>query len=174
MPARFDLGLLGVSRRFIPRGTTLPDGLEHERFHLRPITIHDVVKDYATVMTHREYLWSLFGEAWGWPPATLTLEEDLIDLAWHQKEHQLRSTFNFAVMAPDESRLLGCVYVDPPTKQGFDAEVFWWAVPDEDGLEDEVGRAATAWIEAEWPFENAAYPGRVQRWAEYNVLPDAG
>lgn len=53
------------------------------------------------------------------------MEEDLIDLAWHQKEHQLRSTFNFAVVSPDESRLLGCVYVDPPTKQGFDAEVFW-------------------------------------------------
>ena len=163
-----------MSKRFIPREVTLPKGLEHERFHLRPITIHDVVKDYGAVMGHREYLWSLFGEAWGWPPPALTLEEDLIDLAWHQKEHQLRSTFNFAAMAPDESRLLGCVYVDPPTKQGFDAEVFWWAVPDEAGLEEEVGRAATAWIEAEWPFELVAYPGRVQPWAEYDALPDAG
>lgn len=162
-----------MSKRFIPREVTLPKGLDQERFHLRPITIHDVVKDYAAVMGCREYLWSLFGDAWGWPPATLTLEEDLIDLAWHQKEHQLRSTFNFAVMSPDESRLLGCVYVDPPTKQGFDAEAFWWAVPDEAGLEDEVGRAATAWIEAEWPFEQVAYPGRVQSWAEYNALPDA-
>ena len=157
---------------FLPREHPIPAGLEHERFRLRPITINDVVKDYAAVMGYREYLWSLFGDAWGWPPATLTLEEDLIDLAWHQKEHQLRSTFNFAVMSPDQSRLLGCVYVDPPTKQGFDAEVFWWAVPDEAGLEDEVGRAATAWIEAEWPFEQVAYPGRVQSWAEYKALPD--
>lgn len=160
-----------MSKRFIPREATLPDGLEHERFRLRPITIHDVVKDYATVMTHREHLWALFGEAWGWPPARLTLEEDLIDLAWHQKEHQMRSTFNFAILSPDESRLLGCVYVDPPTKQGFDAEVFWWTVPEEE-LEDEVGRAATAWVETEWPFEKVAYPGRVQPWAEYGALPN--
>jgi hypothetical protein len=47
-------------------------------------------------------------------------------------------------------------------------------VPDEEGLEEEVGRAATAWIESEWPFERVAYPGRVQPWAEYSALPDAG
>ncbi len=162
-----------MSARWIPRGTALPDGLEHERFRLRPITIHDAVKDYATVMGNREHLWSLFGEAWGWPPAELTLEEDLIELAWHQKEGDLRRSFNFAVVPHDESRILGCVYVDPPTKQGFDAEVFWWAVPGEPGLEEEVGRAATAWVESEWPFERIAYPGRVQTWDEYGKLEDA-
>src|SRR6059058_2913749 len=98
-----------------------PPLLETERFRLRSLTVHDVVKDYDAVMTSREHLWELFGEAWGWPPADLTLEEDLIDLGWHQKEFQRRSTFAYAVMNLDESRLLGCVYVDPPTKRGYDA-----------------------------------------------------
>jgi len=161
-----------MSRRFIPSGTELPSGLEHERFRLRPITIHDTVKDYSAVMSHREHLWSLFGEVWGWPPADLTLEGDMIDLAWHQKEAELKESFNFAVMSLDESRLLGCVYVDPPTKQGFDAEVFWWGIPSEAGLEDQIGVAARAWVESEWPFERIAYPGRVQPWEQYDALPD--
>jgi hypothetical protein len=160
---------------FLPRGFTPPAGLEHDQFRLRPITIHDVVKDYDAVMSSREHLWSLFGECWGWPPASLTLEEDLIDLAWHQKEADLRKSFNFAVLSPDERRLLGCVYVDPPTKQGYDAEVFWWARQDElaSGLEEELGAAARGWVEREWPFERVAFPGRDQPWDEYDALPDA-
>jgi hypothetical protein len=159
---------------WLPKGWQPPAGLEHPLFRLRPITIHDVVKDYDAVMTSREHLWSLFGEVWGWPKATMTLEEDVVDLAWHQKEAQLKRSFNFAVMSLDESRLLGCVYVDPPTKQGFDAEVFWWARQDElaNGLEGEIGAAARAWVEREWPFERVAFPGRDQPWAEYDELPD--
>jgi len=161
---------------FLPRDFQPPAGLEHERFHLRPIKIHDVVKDYDAVMTSRDHLWELFGEAWRWPPATLTLEEDLVDLAWHQKEGELKHSFNFAVMSRDESRLLGCVYVDPPTKAGFDAEVFWWARQDElaNGLEEAIGDAARAWIGAWWPFERVAFPGRDQPWPEWDALPPAG
>src|SRR5689334_19468306 len=99
--------------RFLPRDFETPKGPENERFRLRPLTIHDVVKDYDAVMTSREHLWELFGERWGWPAATLTLEQDLIDLAWHQKEGQLKRSFAFAVLSPDESRVVGCVYVDP-------------------------------------------------------------
>jgi hypothetical protein len=148
-----------------------PAGFETPAFRVRPITIHDVVRDYDAVMTSRERLWALFGEAWGWPAADLTLEQDMIDLAWHQKEADLRRSFNFAVVSPDETRLLGCVYVDPPTKQGYDAELFWWAR--DEPLEEEVGRAAREWLEREWPFERVATPGRDIPWPEYEALPDA-
>jgi hypothetical protein len=160
---------------FLPDGFEPPPGLEHERFRLRPITIHDVVKDYDAVMSSRDHLWELFGDAWGWPPADLTLEQDLIDLGWHQKEAQLQESFNFAVMSLDESRLLGCVYVDPPEKEGFDAEVMWWVRVDElaSGLDEAVGEATRAWLEREWPFERVAYLGRDVSWDEYDGLPDA-
>jgi hypothetical protein len=49
------------------------------------------------------------------------LEQDLIDLGWHQKEFQRRSSFDYAVMSLDETRLLGCVHVDPPEKASYDA-----------------------------------------------------
>lgn len=146
-----------------------PPLLETERFRLRSLTVHDVVKDYDAVMTSREHLWELFGQAWGWPPADLTLEEDLIDLGWHQKEFQRRSTFAYAVMNLDETRLLGCVYVDPPTKRGYDAEVTWWVRSSElaSGLDDDLGETVRTWIANAWPFSQVAYPGRDITWSEY-------
>lgn len=159
---------------FLPREFVVPERLETERFRLRPLTIHDVAKDYDAVMTSREHLWGLFGEGWGWPPKDLTLEQDLIDLGWHQKEGQCRSSFVFAAMSPDEKRLLGCVYIDPPAKAGYDAEACWWARQSElaSGLEEELGAAFRAWLAAAWPFARILFPGRDLSWAEYEALPD--
>jgi hypothetical protein len=156
---------------FLPRDFDVPATLETERFRMRSITIHDVVKDYDAVMSSREHLWELFGEAWGWPPADLTLEANLAELGWHQIEFQHKSSFDYAVMSPDEGRLLGCVYVDPPTVAGYDAEVFYWARPTEPGLEDELGRTVRAWIDERWPFERVAYPGRDVAWQSWLEQP---
>jgi RimJ/RimL family protein N-acetyltransferase len=157
---------------FLPENFDPPERLETERFRLRPIAVHDVVKDYDAVMTSREHLWAMFGEVWGWPPASLTLEEDLIDLAWHQKEGEIKSSFNYAVMSLDEKRLLGCVYIDPSDKA--DAEVAFWVRKDEmdTGLEKALDEAVREWISSEWPFESVLYPGRDMTWEEVASLPD--
>lgn len=159
---------------FIPDYFEVPDGLAHGRFRLRHITIHDVVKDYDAVMSSRERLWGMFGEAWGWPPEGMTLEEDLIDLAWHQKEAELRRAFNYAVMSLDDKRLLGCVYIDPPEKSGYDAEVCFWVRSNEldTGLEGILEETVRAWLSSSWPFRKVIYPGRDMSWVEYDALPD--
>lgn len=158
---------------FLPSDFAVPVPLETERFRIRPITVNDVVKDYDAVMSSRERLWDLFGETWGWPPADLTLEQNLVDLGWHQKEGQLRSSFDFAVVSLDESRMLGCVYVDPPTRRGYDAEVSYWARESElaNGLEEDLGRTVRDWIRGAWPFGRVAYPGRDISWVEWETLP---
>jgi hypothetical protein len=147
---------------FLPDGFEVPEGLETSRFRLRQITIHDVVKDYDAVMTSREQLWSQFGDFWGWPPEDLTLEQDLIDLAWHQKEGQLKRSFNFAILTPDESRLLGCFYIDPPGKKAYDAELYLWVRRDEvpDDLEEMLLGEVKQWTRDNWPFQNPSWPGR--------------
>ena len=160
---------------FLPEGFGVPEVLETARFRIRPITIHDVVKDYEAVMANREYLWRLFGESWGWPPEDLTLEQDLIDLGWHQKEAQLRRSFNYAVMSsPDEARLLGCVYVDPPEKAGADADIVFWVRDSEleSGLEQELDTFVRRWVAEQWPFTVARYPGRDLPWEAWSALPD--
>ena len=44
-------------------------GAAADGYHLRPIRASDVDLDMPAVMGSRERLWSIYGEAWGWPPA---------------------------------------------------------------------------------------------------------
>lgn len=147
---------------FLPRDFEAPERAEGTGFHLRSITVHDLARDYDAVMSSRSHLWSRFGAIWGWPPADLSITQDLVDLGWHQKEFQLRRSFNYAVMAPDESRLLGCVYIDPPDDAGVDAEVWFWGRQDElaHGLELRLGRFVTAWLAQAWPFRQVSLNGQ--------------
>jgi len=81
----------------------LPAGLRHPARldlpsgqHLRPIEASDVDLDYAAVMGSRAHLWRRYGEAWGWPPATMTHEEDRAELARHADEMVEGLSFNYA------------------------------------------------------------------------------
>ncbi|MBD0266265.1 MAG: GNAT family N-acetyltransferase [Tolypothrix sp. Co-bin9] len=146
---------------FLPENFEIPEILKTDYFFLRSITLHDVVKDYDAVMSSREYLWQRFSKIWGWPPEDLTLEQDLIDLAWHQKEFQLRRSFNYAVMSLDETRLLGCAYIDPPNSEEYDAEVYYWVRSSElaSGLDDYLGDILRNWIATSLAFIRVEYPG---------------
>ncbi|MGJ6962317.1 GNAT family N-acetyltransferase [Streptosporangium sp. G11] len=148
--------------------------MKHERFHIRPITIHDAVRDFDAVMSSAAPLRERFPLWGGWPLDDMTLENNLIDLAWHQKEALLRRSFNYAVMSPDESRLLGCVYVDPPEKRGADADVSFWVRADEEGtgLEEELEPVVRAWLDEAWPYATVRWPGREISWEEWDLLPD--
>lgn len=160
--------------RLIPPEHPIPAGFEHEGFRLRLITINDLVRDYAAVMSSVESLRKRF-PFWGWPDPEMTMEQDLVDLGWHQREAQLRRSFNYAVLAADQSRLLGCVYIDPAEKKGADAEVTLWVRTDEeDGdLEYVLELAVRDWLDDEWPFETIRWPGREISWENWDRLPDA-
>jgi hypothetical protein len=140
----------------------LPDGFRHpERaqlecgMHLRPIRATDVEIDYPAVMGSRERLWAKYGEPWGWPPATMTPEQDRDDLAHHEREIAAQQTFNYAILDADESHLLGCIYLDPPGHQAeCDVIVSWWVIDACVGsaLETELDRFIPAWVITHWPF----------------------
>ena len=107
---------------YVAQVAWLPAGFVHPAHvelatghHLRPIRATDVDIDYPAVMGSRESLWAKYGEAWGWPPSTMTFEQDRDDLARHEREIAAHETFNYAVLDADETELLGCVYVDPPS-----------------------------------------------------------
>ena len=61
-----------------------PRLLETPRLRLRPLLITDAVRDYDAVMTSRKELWDHFGPGSGWPEESLSLEQDIVDLGWHQ------------------------------------------------------------------------------------------
>jgi hypothetical protein len=144
-----------------------PRRLVGDGFVLRPLGVRDVVADYAAVMSSREALWALYGEGWHWPPADLTLEQDLVDLAWHQKEFDLGTSFAWTVAAPDESRLLGCTYLFPARLPEWDADAFYWVVADlRERLEAPVGAAFRSLV-ARFPLRRIAWPGRELPWSAW-------
>ena len=153
----------------------VPHGFVNEKFILRMLTIHDLVKDYDAVMSSAEHLRKTFSAISGsdWPDG-LTLEEDIIDLGWHQREFTLRYSFAYTVMSPDESLCLGCVYINPCRKAGYDAEVSMWVRTSElvNNLDSELYRCIKAWIDEVWPFSRPAYPGREITIEDWKKIPD--
>ena len=90
---------------FVPPVRVELPGWSH---HLRPIGPGDTESDMAAVMGSQARLWSIFGEAWGWPPTTLTAEQDRDDLARHAAEMITNDSFNYALFDERETVLLGC------------------------------------------------------------------
>jgi hypothetical protein len=147
----------------------LPDGFAHpERedlptgHHLRPIRADDTEIDFPAVMGSRERLWAKYGDAWSWPPAHMTPEQDREDLKHHEDEIAAHETFNYAVLDEAESELLGCVYIDPPddrTPPGHDAVASWWLVDKAVGtdLERALDEFVPRWLADTWQFRSVRY-----------------
>jgi len=130
--------------------------------HLRPIRGADVDIDYPAVMGSRASLWARYGEAWGWPPETMTFEQDREDLVHHEVEIAAQETFNYAVLDAGETELLGCVYIDPPDGScppGTEALVSWWVVDAAKGgdLERALADVIPRWLADTWHFRAVHY-----------------
>jgi hypothetical protein len=143
--------------------------------HLRPMSEADTEIDHPVVMADRERLWAIYGQAWGWPPETMTVEQDREDLARHAREIAAHESFLYGLFDDGERELLGCLYIDPPEKAGdADAEVSWWVVERLVGsdVEQALDAFVPRWLAERWPLEKPRYVGRDLSWAEWIALPD--
>jgi hypothetical protein len=146
----------------------LPEAFEHPTrldlptgHHLRPIREADVDIDLPAVLGSQARLWSIYGEAWGWPPPTMTREQDREDLAHHEREIESHESFNYAVLDAGETQIFGCVYIDPPEREaeGVGAVVSWWVVDEAVGtdLEAALDEAVPAWLASAWPLSGVRF-----------------
>jgi len=138
----------------VPDDFDVPAGLEHERFRLRMLTVDDVVKDFDAICDRVDH------QGNPRPPFVETVAENLIDLGWHQREFGLRRSFAYTIVAPDESRVIGCAYIDP--SETHDARVWMWVRRDayEDGLDPVVEASVREWLASDWPFERVDWGKR--------------
>jgi hypothetical protein len=145
----------------VPDNFDVPKLVQTDRLRLRPLTIHDAVKDFDAVVTSEERLRTVYEPGGDWPSG-LTLEQNIIELGWHQAEFQLRTSFAYTVVSLDEAEVLGCVYIYPSLKDEYDAEITLWVrqsrVAEE--LDQHLFETVEPWIAEVWPFEKPAYPGR--------------
>ena len=138
----------------VPTDFDVPDGLEHERFRVRMLTVDDVVKDFDAICNRVDH------EGRPRPPFVPTVALNLVDLGWHQKEFALRRSFAYTVVAPDESEVLGCVYLNP--SETHDVRVSLWVRTSAyaAGLDPVLEDAVRAWVASRWPFERVTFGER--------------
>jgi RimJ/RimL family protein N-acetyltransferase len=144
---------------FVPATFEVPSILETERFRLRMLSVSDVDNDFEAVIESRELLHS---KGSSWPREGFTIEENLADLEQHQQEFLDRQAFAYTVVALDESKVLGCVYINPTKRVDADAEVHMWVRQSEynRGLDEILYQTVKDWMNSMWPFTTVVYPGR--------------
>lgn len=159
------------NRPLVPDDFEVPVLLETERMRLRPLTIDDAAKDFDAVASSEAQIRRLMQPIDGWP-AGLTLEQNIIELGWHQTEFQLRTSFAYTVVTLDESQILGCMYIYPCFRAGHDVEIPMWVRESEadTGLDGHLYETVRQWIESSWPFSNPAYPGHAIDWKSWRAL----
>ena len=146
-------------KQFVPEDFVVPPVFETEYFRLRMLSVDDVEKDYEAVMETQERFLAL---GYDWPREGFTLVENLTDLEQHQQEFLRREAFAYTVVSLDESRVLGCVYINPPKQEGEDARIWMWVRESEykKGLDPILFREVKQWIDKVWPFQKVIYPER--------------
>lgn len=149
-------------KAFVPDDFVAPSSLMGPNFKLRMLTIHDLIKDYDAVMSCADYLRGVFGPDHDWPPENLTLEQNLVDLGWHQKEFQQGYSFTYTVLSLDEKLCLGCVYIFPNIINENAADIYMWVRKSEfgNGLDKTLFSLVSSWIQELWPFKQVFYPYR--------------
>jgi len=147
--------------QFVPDDFKVPASLETDCFRLRILSVGDVEKDYEAVIESRGLLHTMFGGPW--PRLGFTLEENLSDLERHQQEFLSRKAFAYTVVSLDETKVLGCVYINPPETSDSDAVVVMWVRQTEydKGLDEILFNGVRDWISSIWPFRRVSYPGRI-------------
>ncbi|WKZ31107.1 MAG: GNAT family N-acetyltransferase [Candidatus Dojkabacteria bacterium] len=147
----------------------IPPELVKEDYIARKLCASDVYLDYLAVMSSIDIIHKVRSESW--PTTDLTIEDDLIDLSWHQREFEYKNSFAYTVMSKDENECYGCIYFYHPSfrfpdglDKEYEVDVSWWCTQKmyENGFYERLSADVKEWVEKEWPFRHIYYSNRVQ------------
>lgn len=142
-----------------------PDHLETSRVRFVPLKPELAQLDYDAFMSSREHLRETL--RWGnWPSDDATVEGNREDLARHWREHQANEAYTYAVLTPDGSRYLACVYLKPLADDAFTdlprpaVRVSYWVTERElaTDLDWHLVRALHDWLTSDWSFQSIVMP----------------
>lgn len=120
--------------------------------HLTPLTHAHVDEDFAAVMATAP----LFGDFFGDWPNGLTLEDNLIDLAWHDREFTTKRSFSW-IIRDSENVYAGCFYIFPEIGTRGKATAALWLcdIPDRAAVARLIKDALVAWTAEHLPDDIA-------------------
>ena len=149
----------------VPNDFQVPEKLETPDFRIRKLCFIDAELDYQAVMSSIAIIKQTRGG--DWPSPKLSFLDDQIDLGWHQREFENKTSFAYTVMSLDEQECLGCLYLYPPgyrngaSKHG-DVDVSFWVTQKayDKGLYSILYKALNDWLKSTWPFKKIVYTNK--------------
>jgi hypothetical protein len=99
-------------------------------FRLSPLSPEYAEEDFAVVTGSAPVLRGFFGSDW---PDGLTLAENRIDLAWHEREFVTCRSFSWILRDPADT-YLGCAYVSPALGERLRGSIHLWLADTPDRL----------------------------------------
>lgn len=156
---------------FVSESFQVPRQYTASTYKLVPLGPEVAKLDYEAYMSSIDHIRSRMGGKW--PSPELTMADQAKDMAGEKAQWDTRKSFPYAVLTPDGSKELGCFYVRPSGKQGFDAVATLWTTKAafDQGFEQVLYRDMKAWLAKEWPFRKVAWPGHEIPQAEWRALP---
>lgn len=147
---------------FVPPGFEPPLSLVTDRFRLEPLGPQHNEADHAAWTSSIDHIRATPGYPDGsWPPPDgMSLEDNLSDLRRHAADFEAHRGFTFTVLAPDDSDVIGCVYLYPATSADHEVEVQSWVRADRAELDRPLADAVAHWLTAEWPWTRLDRFGR--------------
>jgi len=144
---------------FVPDAFAPPAGLTHAAFRLRPLGPEHNASDFAAWSASIEHIRRTSGfEAGSWP-RPMTLEQNRDDLVRHADDFLARRGFTYTVLAPDDT-VIGCVYIYPSDRPGFDAACGSWVRAADAPLDPVLYEVVADWLARSWPFAKVDYAVR--------------
>jgi hypothetical protein len=142
----------------------------------------DAERDYDAVMSSAPELRRCRGSEW--PSDDFTLAENLADLERHEREHESGEAFTYTVLAPDEMRCLGCVYIVPVWAEAAPlcgaaacaACVGFWVRASESAndLDRHLLTTLREWLGTQWPLDCVLFTSFAGDTQQGALLAEAG
>ena len=147
------------AKAFVPDDFDVPQELVTDEFRLEPLGPQHNEGDYAAWTSSMEHIAATPGFAdWDWPHP-MPPEKNLADLRRHAEDFANRTGFTYTVLAGDDGRVVGCVYIYPADSAGV-ASVRSWVSADRADLDVPLHDAVAFWLTDAWPFEAVSYAPR--------------
>jgi hypothetical protein len=167
------LGMRAGAKLFVPEDFQVPLLYVSQQYKLKPLGPKYVKLDYDAYMSSIQHLQQTFTFSKSWPHAGISMKEALEDVQGEEAAFAARKKFTYAVLNMVESRELGCVYISPSDRQGYDAVVRMWVTKNQAEIEFDkrLAKDMQAWLKAKWPFQKVAFVGWDITREEFAKLP---
>lgn len=159
---------------FVPATFDVPKYFDASKYRLVPLGPDLARQDFEAYMSSIEHLQQTFTLSKSWPTTTVTMADAIKDVEGEKQRFDARQSFTYAIVTLDGKHELGCLYLSPSKKKGYDAVARVWVTKArfDEGFEHELLPELKSWIAAKWPFRSVAWVGREIPRDAFAKLPD--